>query len=129
MQATEICPLSRRTVAGLIKESAPSGPGRRSAGRRRAPRWPFPGTVELWLTNEAGEEDLALATCQNLSKHGVGIICDEWLAPGEELAIAIHQPARSLHGRAVVRHCTNIQRGFYAGLEFIFEKRGRGCSM
>ena len=84
------------------------------------PRWPFPGTVELWIPEGDGTERYELATSLNLSLVGVGIRCDESLESGVELAIAIHEPEVSFHGRAVVRHCTEMESDFLVGLEFLF---------
>ena len=124
MNTAEICHLTPTAVARLVKAHLPDNPKPGPHGRRGNTRWPFPGTVELWLNGDQGEEELSLATCQDLGHGGVGVLCDEWLSPGTELAIAIHQPSRSLHGRAVVRHCTKINHGFYVGLEFLFDRRG-----
>ena len=64
---------------------------------------------------------LRLATCLDLSHHGVGIEADFELEPGLELTLAIHQPEVTMQGRAVVRHCTEIETGYYAGLQFLFD--------
>jgi hypothetical protein len=37
-----------------------------------------------------------------------------------ELAIAIHEPEVSFHGRAAVRHCTEVEDGYYVGMQFLF---------
>lgn len=120
MNAAEIVPLSLAALEGIFQsrqhQHEHPGPEKRSA-----PRWPFPGTVELWFARSDGRETYALGECQNLSLGGVGIRCDRALAPGAELAIAIHQPECSLHGRAVVRHCTKLHHDHFAGLEFIFD--------
>jgi len=85
------------------------------------PRWPFPGTVELWIPQADGTELYTLATSMNLSLQGIGIRCEEPLAPGLELGIAVHEPEVSFHGHAIVRHCTEIQDDYLVGLQFIFE--------
>lgn len=121
MDATEIVPLTREGLAALLARREASGQDEGFNGRRRYPRWPFPGTVELWIPDDTGGEGYALATCENLGLGGVGIRCPEPLKPGLELAIAIHQPERSFHGRARVRHCTQFPQGYYCGLEFAFE--------
>ena len=78
--------------------------------------------VELWLPGEDGTERYVLATSLNLSEHGVGLYCDEEVDRGWQIAIAIHEPEVSFHGRAVVRHCTETPDGrFLAGLEFLFD--------
>ncbi len=129
METTEIRPLAREALVTLLAdrnaaELDASSNGRRRAstnGRRRVARWPFPGTAELWIPDDDGPERYALATSLNVSLHGVGVRCDEQLTPGLELMIAIHEPEVSLHGRAVVRHCTEIEDDYLIGLEFIFD--------
>ena len=118
MNAAEICPLTRDAVADLLFNREATTP---DDGRRRLKRWPFPGTVELWLPEEDGTERYELATALDMSLHGVGIRCDEPLPPGMELGIAIHEPEISFHGRAVVRHCTEIEEEYLAGVEFVFD--------
>ena len=122
MDATEIVPLTKSTVEELLTGREATGTDKSSKGRRTVPRWPFPGTVELWLPNEASVEQLDFATCLDLSSHGLGMLYDDPLPAGLELAVAIHQPEASLHGRAVVRHCTRTDDGYYIGLQFVFDK-------
>lgn len=121
MDATEICPLTKEAIEKLLKRrrAKRSRAGRNE--RRQYPRWPFPAPLELWRANEDGVEEYVLATCENLSSGGVGILCDQALPLGEEVAIAIHQPEMSFHGRAAVRHLCETPRGYYVGLEFVFE--------
>ncbi len=120
--STDILPLSRETVAQLLVDRAGIAPSPKGTTRRKVVRWPFPGTVELWLPEADGTERYALATSLNLSAEGVGIRCDEPLSPGVELPIAIHEPEVSLHGRAVVRHCTEIENEFLVGLQFVCDR-------
>jgi len=121
MDATEICPLTEEAIGRLLagRSIELCQPG--TNGRRVAPRWPFPGTVEMWLPDDEGVEQHHLATCINLSLHGLGMLCDDELPIGLEFALAIHQPESSFHGRAVVRHCTEVQAGYYVGIQFIFD--------
>ncbi len=121
LDTTEFCILTEETLAALLSSRAAASSDRAGDERRSAPRWPFPGTVELWLTDDSGVEELRLATCVDLSCHGVGIKAEFELEAGLELALAIHQPEVSLQGRAVVRHCTEIETGYYMGLQFLFE--------
>ena len=121
MEATEICPLTKATIAELLQGREADLAEYASDERRRSPRWPFPGTVEVWIPQENGEERYLLATCENLGRGGVGVRCDEELPVDWELPIAIHQPERSLHGRAIVRHATWTPKGYYVGMEFVFE--------
>ena len=121
MDTTEICPLTQEAIVNLLTDREPRRLDATPVGRRKAARWPFPGTVELWIPDEAGLEQYCLATSLNLSVYGVGIRCDEALSPGLELAIAIHEPEASLHGKAVVRHCTEMGDEYLAGLQFLFD--------
>ncbi len=121
MDATEICPLTREAVAEVLSAQVRDETPSPETGQRKTPRWPFPGTVQMWLTDEHGDEQHLFATCLNLSLNGLGMLCEEPLSPGQELPIAIHQPLASLQGRAIVRHCTANDAGYYIGMEFIFE--------
>ncbi|UCE62094.1 MAG: PilZ domain-containing protein [Phycisphaerales bacterium] len=123
MDATEISPLTEEAIAKLLDDRnvrTPSKPY--DNGRRQTPRWPFPGTVELWVPGEDGVEEHQLATCLNLSLGGVGMLADIELPVGLELALAIHQPEMSFHGRGAIRHCTAVEPSFYIGLEFLFDE-------
>ncbi len=129
METAEIQPLTRKSVAQLLLGREGSSATNDANCRRRNLRWPFPGTVELWVPETDGEDRYILATCVNLSLDGVGILCDEEFPPGFELAIAIHQPEVSFHGRAVVRHATRNDSGYFIGVQFCFDepaRRGRG---
>lgn len=121
MDATEFCALTEEAVAELLADRAGAPSDAPPKERRAAPRWPFPGTAELWVPDETGEAVLQLATCLNLSRHGIGIKADFELPPGLELTLAIHQPEVSFHGRGRVRHCNEIEAGYYIGLEFLFD--------
>ena len=121
MEATEICRLTEKAVAKLLARRGVRVRGKKGKGRRLLPRWPFPGTVELWIPQDDQTERYELATSLNLSLRGVGIRCDEPLTPGLELAVAIHEPEVSFHGRAVARHCTEMEDDYLVGLEFLFD--------
>ena len=122
MDATEISPLTEEAIArGLIGRESPVAEPKTN-GRRRAPRWPFPGTVQLWIPHEDGADRHHLATCMNLSLHGLGMISDIELPIGLTFTLAIHQPEASFQGRAVVRHCTEVEGRYYIGVQFIFDE-------
>ncbi len=124
MLATEICPLNQKVLAKLLAERTAVERHTHSNGRRQTIRWPFPGTVELWAPEGSGREWYALATSVNLSVNGIGLRCDEALEPGDELEIAVHEPEMSLHGRGVVRHCTELQSDSYlVGMQFLFDAK------
>ncbi len=122
MDATEICLLTQEAVNRLLAERT-TGPTEAYADCRRAAlRWPFPGTVELWLPNDAGVEEIELGTCINMSQSGLGMLLDRELPVGLTLPLAVHQPELSLQGHGVVRHCTEIDAGSYIGVMFLFEE-------
>ena len=122
MDVAEICALTEESVGELLAKRQSWASRADAGGRRRAMRWPFPGTVELWVPDENAGEHYALATSINLSMDGIGISADEELRPGLQLAIAIHEPEMSFHGKALVRHCTATDTGSYIlGLQFLYE--------
>lgn len=122
MDALEFCPLTKGALGELLSARHPSSVGDKKTERRQMPRWPFPGTVELWVPDESGIEQHVLATSINLSLQGVGIKIDDDLPLDTNVGIAIHEPEVSLHGRAFVRHCTPIDDGYYIGLSFAFNE-------
>lgn len=123
MEATEFCALGSDSIARLLAGRQKNLRPTTWHGRRNAPRWPFPSTVELWVPDSSGEDRYCLATSINLSTTGIGLKLDEPIEAGTEVAIAVHEPEVSFHGRAVVRHCSETDHGFcIAGLQFIFEE-------
>ena len=123
MNTAEICALTEQAVGELLAERQSWASRADASGRRRTMRWPFPGTVELWVPDESAGEHYALATSINLSIDGIGIRADEELRPGLQLAVAIHEPEMSFHGRALVRHCTETDADSYIiGLQFLYDK-------
>ncbi len=87
--------------------------------RRKYPRWPFHGAVELWPEGSQGRHAVH-GTCLNISETGVGLGTDEHVDPGQIMEIALHLPEMSLCGRAVVRYCAEVRRQFMVGMEFLF---------
>jgi len=121
METLEIQPLTRESIASFLNGQELYTPDDHSHARRRVPRWPFPGTVELWIPDGEGGERYELATCINLSVDGLGFLCDEKLPQGMKLSIAFHQPEVSFHGRAAVRHIAPHKSGFMTGVQFLYE--------
>ena len=122
METTDICRLNRDVLTKMLADRAAAEPHSHADGKRLTARWPFPGTVELWAPESTGRQWYALATSVNLSTSGIGLHCDEPLKRDEELEIAIHEPEMSFHGRAVVRHCTEMEGGaFMVGMQFLYE--------
>lgn len=120
MKTSEIVPVTRRALARLFHMRGLNSDGEHR-GKRRCPRWPFPGAVELWAPGEDGIDRHILGTCENISLGGVGVRCDQPFGIDQELEIAVHQPELSLHGRATVRHCTRLRSDYYVGLEFVLD--------
>ena len=117
---SEVVPLTVESISELFAQRRGQVCDSGAANRRRSARWPFPGTVQLWLPGANGQEEQAFATCLNMSFEGLGMLSDEALPVGRTLAIAVHQPEMSLQGRGVVRHCTALEAGYYVGLQFDF---------
>jgi len=123
-EALEFCALTQRAIDELLDRRTTQASRGRAACRRQAQRWPFPGTVELWLSNECGQDRYLLATSINLSHEGIGIQTEEDIAAQTPVQIAIHEPEVTFHGRAVVRHCTPCENGEYVlGLQFVFDDK------
>jgi hypothetical protein len=120
MDADEIVPLTREALRNLLASRLQTGQAAEELARRRLPRWPFPGAVELWVADPGGPDKHIIATLHDLSEGGVGVRCDVTVAAGTTLPIAVHQPEISFHGHAMVRHCTPRGRGYLLGLEFQF---------
>ena len=121
MDADEIIALTPESVGELVSAHLSSEGPAAEPGKRQAARWPFPGTTQLWLTDESGDEHLVFGTCCNVSAGGLGVRTDEAVPGGVTVPIAIHLPQATYHGKASVRHCTATRSGFYVGLEFVFE--------
>ena len=117
MHTGEILPIEHETLVQLFRMRF-AHLDDEALGRRREMRWPFKGTVELWIPGPEDTEIYRLATCLNLSLRGVGIQCEDELREGSVLDLAIHQPELSLHGKARVRHCTLVEEEYVVGLEF-----------
>ncbi len=87
---------------------------------RRAERWPFPGTVEVWLPEQCYGDRHMLATLHNLSREGLALRSRRPIDVGVKISLALHQPAISCYGAGYVRHCTPAAVGYLVGLEFDF---------
>ncbi len=119
---SEISSLTEEAVATLLKDRAARRPDDRPAKeKRKHPRWPFPGQVQLWFTDGNGRESIDFAPCVDLSLRGLGMLFADSLSVGTELTLTVHQPEASLHGRGVVRHCSEVEEGYYIGIEFVFD--------
>lgn len=119
MLADEIVKLSREGILDLLRERARPDDAFGGGNRRRRPRWPFPGTIELWPADGDGTRQW-FGTCHNLSEGGLGITCDDPFEADTPLEIAFHLPEASFYGKATVRHCLETPRGYMIGLQFDF---------
>ncbi|MCG3126872.1 MAG: hypothetical protein CHACPFDD_01727 [Phycisphaerae bacterium] len=121
MDAQEIVKLTPQAIQEILQARLPAGAeDSRTSEQRRTARWPFPGTVEVWLPDgEYGERHL-LATLHNLSPNGLAMRSRRAIHAGTLIALALHQPELSCYGDALVRHCTRSHTGYLVGVEFVF---------
>jgi len=121
MLTDEFVPITADAILDILRERFGHEPEHTpDPERRQRPRWPFPGTVELWVPEDDGVELYLHARALNLSSLGIGIIADEPLPAGKRVSIAIHQPEATLFGDAIVRHATPTPDGQVVGLQFLF---------
>ncbi len=124
MRTDEIVKLSRDVINSLIDKRFQ--PDRfKGHEKRRAERWPFPGTVEIRPDGGDGIERW-YGTCINLSESGLGFTCDDRIDPGSKLEVSFHYPEKSVYGRGIVRYCMESPDGHLIGLEFIFDEDEEG---
>ena len=121
MDADEIQPLTAAAVSRLLQSRQAADRDSADPGKRSTARWAFPGAVEMWVPGPDGAERHVLGTCHNLTERGVGVRCDDPIEPGLTMAIAVHQPEVSFHGRGTVRHCSLRGKGYLVGFEFRFD--------
>jgi len=121
MDAERIVKLTPESIRELLDAHRIKTVPKRAPGQRREERWPFPGTVELWLPEQCYGERHVLATLHNLSPHGLAMRARRPIDRDTRLSLAIHQPELSCYGRAIVRHCTRAQAGYLVGVEFSFD--------
>lgn len=120
MLTEEFVPITADAILDLLRERYGHAPEQSDPDRRRRPRWPFPGTVELWIPDENGDELYLHARALNLSPLGLGILADDDLPVGRRVSLAIHQPEFTLFGDAVVRHASPTTDGRLVGLQFLY---------
>ena len=120
MDAEEIVKLTPDTIRALVDSQRVHIIAKCDAGQRTEERWPFPGTIEVWLPENSYGERHILATLHNLSLHGLAMRSRRPIAQDTLISLAIHQPALSCYGNAVVRHCTRAHVGYLIGVEFVF---------
>lgn len=122
MDAERIVKLTPEAVHELVESQRAEAIAKAPPGDRREERWPFPGTVEVWLPEECYGERHVLATLHNLSVHGLAMRSRRPIPVETRVSLAIHQPALSCYGHAVVRHCTQAHVGYLVGVEYAFHE-------
>ena len=121
MDAEKIVKLSPEVICELVDAQRVNAVPKSPPGHRRAERWPFPGTVEVWLPQACYGERHLLATMHNLSHNGLGMRSRRPVPVDTKISLAIHEPELSCYGHGVVRHCTHTNVGYLIGVEFIFQ--------
>jgi hypothetical protein len=120
MDAERIVKLTPEAVNELVEARRIDVQNKRDPGKRAEDRWPFPGTVEVWLPDECYGERHILATLHNLSPHGLAMRTRRPVPSATRISLAVHQPELSCYGHAIVRHCTRAPVGYLVGVEFCF---------
>jgi hypothetical protein len=120
MDTERIVKMSPAAIRELVERRGVKSEPKQSASRRRHERWPFPGTVEIWLPDKCYGDQHILATLHNLSLNGLAMRVRRPIPAETRISLAIHQPEMTCYGRAVVRHCTRAAVGYLVGAEFYF---------
>ncbi len=120
MDAENIVKLTVAAIQELLDSQRVNSVSKQPNSQRREERWPFPGTVEVWLPESCYGELHILATMHNLSPHGLAMRARRPLGVGTKISLAVHQPRLSCYGEGIVRHCTQAHVGYLVGVEFIF---------
>ncbi|HPD30693.1 MAG TPA: PilZ domain-containing protein [Phycisphaerae bacterium] len=123
MPTGEIVKLTRKQIARLIRKRMETA-GQRYDGAelRRAPRWPFPGTVELrYATGDNNQQWFAV--CRDISEGGMGVKTDTYFPPDALLDISVHLPEQTFYGQAKVRYCKEMdgEAEYLMGIQFVFD--------
>jgi hypothetical protein len=121
MDAEKIVKLTPETVRELLESQQTDAYSKNPLGHRQEERWPFPGTVEVWLPDECYGERHMLATLHNLSPNGLAMRTRRPIPNATRISLAVHQPALSCYGHALVRHCTRAPVGYLVGVEFDYQ--------
>ena len=119
MDAERIVKLSSEAIQELLDSQQIKAEPKQPPGKRSVERWPFPGTVEVWLPDTCYGEQHILATLHNLGSAGLAMRARRPIPTDTKISLAIHLPALSCYGHAWVRHCTRAQVGYLVGVEFI----------
>ena len=122
MDAEKIVKLTPGVIRELLDARQVAAHSKHPPGKRREERWPFPGTVEVWLPDECYGERHLLATLHNLSAIGLAMRTRRPIPTETQISLALHQPELTCYGRAMVRHCTRASVGYLIGVEFQFHQ-------
>ena len=117
--ANEIVKLTRQGIRDLLEGRRHADQAYAGPERRHQPRWPFPGTVEIWPAGGDGRQRW-LGTCRDISEQGLGMSCEAALEPGTLIEIALHLPEATFCGHATVRYCAQVRGEYVIGAEFQF---------
>ena len=126
MDAERIVKLTPEAIRELLDARSIKSHSKQPPGKRSAERWPFPGTVEVWLPDECYGERHVLATLHNLSSFGLAMRTRRPIPTHTRVSLAVHQPELSCYGHAIVRHCTRAPVGYLIGVEFHYESDAEG---
>jgi len=121
MDAERIVKLTPEAIRELLDAQAVKAHSKHAPGKRSEERWPFPGTVEVWLPDECYGERHVLATLHNLSAHCLAMRTRRPIPTNTRISLAVHQPELSCYGHAMVRHCTRASVGYLIGVEFHYD--------
>ncbi len=122
MDAEKIVKLSPDVIRELLESRQINAQSKHSPGKRHQERWPFPGTVEVWLPDDCYGERHLLATLHNLSANGLAMRTRRPIPTETRISLAVHQPELSGYGHAIVRHCTRASVGYLVGVEFHYQE-------
>ena len=122
MDAEKIVKLTPAVIRELLDANRINVHSKHPPGKRRQERWPFPGTVEVWLPDECYGERHLLTTLHNLSLIGLAMRSRRPIPTETRISLALHQPELSCYGHAIVRHCTCASVGYLIGVEFHYEQ-------
>jgi hypothetical protein len=120
MDAEKIVRLTPEAIQQLLDAQGVKAESKEPLGRRQHERWPFPGTVEVWLPDGCHGERHVLATLHNLNRAGLAMRTRRPIPTDTRISIALHEPELSCYGHAIVRHCTRALVGYLVGVEFYY---------